>query len=202
MLSNGDLKLWHIFKFCLQFFHRKSNIPRAARNSVSVSVKPYSKRLSAKLISDPCLILAEGPRWSDTSDTCVIRSNGPKGHEDPTLIKQARKLQATLVQNYDPLTHLLTGVKCRATSVAKNMRFYCKTSFAFFNELVMPKTTWFFWQTRFENWITCTRVFTHHCLFCLCLISYVYLFLLICKYHMCTLCFPRKTKLGYLCLIC
>ena len=34
--------------------------------------------------------------------------------------KQARKLQATLVQNYEPLTHLLTGVKCRATSVAKN----------------------------------------------------------------------------------
>ena len=34
--------------------------------------------------------------------------------------KQARKLQATLVWNYDPATDLLTGVKCRATSVAKN----------------------------------------------------------------------------------
>ena len=33
--------------------------------------------------------------------------------------KQARKLQATLVRNYHRLTHLLTGVKCRATSVAK-----------------------------------------------------------------------------------
>ena len=33
--------------------------------------------------------------------------------------KQARKLQATLVRNYDPPTDLLTGVKCRATSVAK-----------------------------------------------------------------------------------
>ena len=29
-------------------------------------------------------------------------------------------LEATLVRNYDPLNHLLTGVKCRATSVAKN----------------------------------------------------------------------------------
>ena len=35
-------------------------------------------------------------------------------------IKQARKLQATLVRNYDRLTDSLTGVKCRATSVAKN----------------------------------------------------------------------------------
>ena len=35
--------------------------------------------------------------------------------------KQARKLQATLVRNYDPLTDSLTGVKCRATSVAKNL---------------------------------------------------------------------------------
>ena len=33
--------------------------------------------------------------------------------------KQARKLQATLVRNYDLLARLLTGVKCRATSVAK-----------------------------------------------------------------------------------
>ena len=28
-------------------------------------------------------------------------------------------LEATLVRNYDLLTYLLTGVKCRATSVAK-----------------------------------------------------------------------------------
>ena len=38
-------------------------------------------------------------------------------------MKQARKLLATLVRNYDLLTrslaHSLTGVKCRATSVAK-----------------------------------------------------------------------------------
>ena len=34
--------------------------------------------------------------------------------------KQARKLQATLVQNYDRLTDSLTGVNYRATSVAKN----------------------------------------------------------------------------------
>ena len=37
-------------------------------------------------------------------------------------MKQARKLQATLVQNYHRPSHLLTGVKCRATSVAKNYR--------------------------------------------------------------------------------
>ena len=35
------------------------------------------------------------------------------------VAKQARKLQATLVRNYDLLTGLLTGVRCRATSVAK-----------------------------------------------------------------------------------
>ena len=33
--------------------------------------------------------------------------------------KQARKLQATLVRNYDLLARFLTGVRCRATSVAK-----------------------------------------------------------------------------------
>ena len=32
---------------------------------------------------------------------------------------QARKLQATLVRNYHRLTDLLTGVKCRPTSVGK-----------------------------------------------------------------------------------
>ena len=35
------------------------------------------------------------------------------------VIQQARKLQATLVRNYRRLTDWLTGVKCRATSVAK-----------------------------------------------------------------------------------
>ena len=38
-------------------------------------------------------------------------------------MEQARKLQATLeaaIRNYESLTYLLTGVKCRATSVAKN----------------------------------------------------------------------------------
>ena len=39
-------------------------------------------------------------------------------------MKQARKLQATLVRNsVHRLTYSLTGVKCRATSVAKNMTF-------------------------------------------------------------------------------
>ena len=38
------------------------------------------------------------------------------------LSKQARKLQAMLpVQNYGPLTDSLTGVRCRATGVAKNL---------------------------------------------------------------------------------
>ena len=38
------------------------------------------------------------------------------------MLKQARKLQAMLVgvRNYDLPTYSLTGVKCRATSVAKN----------------------------------------------------------------------------------
>ena len=35
--------------------------------------------------------------------------------------KQARKLQATLVRNYHRVTHSLTGVECRATSVAKDI---------------------------------------------------------------------------------
>ena len=30
-------------------------------------------------------------------------------------------LEATLVRNYDPATYLLTGVKCKATSVAKKV---------------------------------------------------------------------------------
>ena len=38
--------------------------------------------------------------------------------------KQARKLQAMLVRNYYRLTHCLTGVKCRATSVAKKAKLF------------------------------------------------------------------------------
>ena len=38
------------------------------------------------------------------------------------LVQQACKLQATLVRNSaHRLTYSLTGVKCRATSVAKNL---------------------------------------------------------------------------------
>ena len=54
----------------------------------------------------------------DTNANCD--DNG--GVDDAYVIsgnKQARKLQATLVRNYDLLAYLLTGVKCRATSVAK-----------------------------------------------------------------------------------
>ena len=36
-------------------------------------------------------------------------------------LNKLASLGATLVRNYDPLTDLLTGVKCRATSVAKNI---------------------------------------------------------------------------------
>ena len=39
-----------------------------------------------------------------------------------TKRQQARKLQATLVRNYDSPTDLLTGVRCRATSVAKKLK--------------------------------------------------------------------------------
>ena len=35
--------------------------------------------------------------------------------------KQAHKLPATLLRNYEPPTYLLTGVRCRATGVAKNL---------------------------------------------------------------------------------
>ena len=38
------------------------------------------------------------------------------------LLNKLAKLQATLVVNYDSLTYSLTGVKCRATSVAKKFK--------------------------------------------------------------------------------
>ena len=38
-------------------------------------------------------------------------------------IYSPNKLQATLVRNYDLPTDRLTGVKCRATSVAKKANF-------------------------------------------------------------------------------
>ena len=43
------------------------------------------------------------------------------GRRELKRIQQARKLQATLVRNYYRLTYSLTGVRCRATSVAKNI---------------------------------------------------------------------------------
>ena len=45
---------------------------------------------------------------------------------NPTKTQNWRrnKLQATLVWNYDPATDWLTGVKCRATSVAKNWKIF------------------------------------------------------------------------------
>ena len=38
-------------------------------------------------------------------------------------------LEATLVRNYDRVTDLLPGVKCRATSVAKNLNRFCVAGF-------------------------------------------------------------------------
>ena len=37
-------------------------------------------------------------------------------------MKQARKPRSYASRNYDPPTYSLTGVKCRATSVAKKLR--------------------------------------------------------------------------------
>ena len=50
-----------------------------------------------------------------------------QGHNINSVNKLA-KLQATLVGNYDSPTHSLTGVKCRAASLAKNKNWYCGKS--------------------------------------------------------------------------
>ena len=60
---------------------------------------------------------AKLPTFLTDQGTPGVRSMGPG------LSKQARKLQATLDgcnPKLRPPTDLLTGVKCRATSVAKN----------------------------------------------------------------------------------
>ena len=49
-----------------------------------------------------------------------LRGASEDSGERKPKTKQARKLQATLVRNYDPATDSLTEVRCRATSVAKN----------------------------------------------------------------------------------
>ena len=59
------------------------------------------------------------------------------------------KLQATLVGNLDSPTDLLTGVKCRATSVAKKLRVKGKMSRAAKKEAKELRTEVFFeafWQ--------------------------------------------------------
>jgi len=67
------------------------------------------------LISDSIYIL--GPFFWET-ESVIAKTNFALGP-----IEQARKLQATLVQS-ETMTHSLTdlptGVRCRATSVAKN----------------------------------------------------------------------------------
>ena len=59
----------------------------------------------------------DGMGWGLSQTTTTIRA--------PLAVlktsKQAHKLQAMLLRNYDPPTHLLTGVRCRATGVAKNL---------------------------------------------------------------------------------
>ena len=73
---------------------------------------------------------ADSPKLPVGETIRIVLLDGilPDGYSirDPILFlqalpvkKQARKLQATLVRNYDPLTDSLTGVKCRAASVAK-----------------------------------------------------------------------------------
>ena len=49
-------------------------------------------------------------------------------------LKQARKLLATLVWNYDSPTDSLTGVKFRATSVAKNDKRYVVSNPCMWND--------------------------------------------------------------------
>ena len=50
---------------------------------------------------------------------------GLMDHISSIKINKLASLEATLVRNYDRLTHSLTGVKCRATSVAKNIKNTC-----------------------------------------------------------------------------
>ena len=53
----------------------------------------------------------------------IRRSGCLSPHQRKIVFKQARKLQATLFRNYDLIAHSMTGVKCRATSVAKKIKF-------------------------------------------------------------------------------
>ena len=51
-------------------------------------------------------------------------SNTKKKEENTLITNKLASLEATLVRNSaQRLTYLLTGVKCRATSVAKNSNF-------------------------------------------------------------------------------
>ena len=74
---------------------------------------------------------------------------------DQCTHKQACKLLATLVRNYHRLTHLLTGVKCRATSVAKK----CKHVEAMW---IVDASTWDqFWYR--DNLFTLPLSQDYHC---------------------------------------
>ena len=59
--------------------------------------------------------------WHENDDKFDNKNNN--NNQEMIMKKQARKPRATLVWNYDSLTDLLTRVKCRATSVAKNKWF-------------------------------------------------------------------------------
>ena len=49
-----------------------------------------------------------------------LYSSGLGGKSVSEAFKKACKLEAALVRNYDLMTDLLTGLKCRPISVAKN----------------------------------------------------------------------------------
>ena len=52
-------------------------------------------------------------------DQCYYIDLNQMKREQTKEEEQARKPQSYVSRNYDPPTHSLTGVKCRATSVAK-----------------------------------------------------------------------------------
>ena len=57
------------------------------------------------------------------SEKCQDIERADLRNKDPMLVVKNKlaSLEATLVRNYDPAGHLLTGVRCRATSVAKKL---------------------------------------------------------------------------------
>ena len=67
--------------------------------------------------------------------------------------EQARKLLATLVWNYELLAHSLTGVKCRATNVAKKLSWRAQNVLASYSYCCL---SW--WLCKCLVW---QNMFTH-----------------------------------------